>query len=51
LYVDDADAFYQRAIAAGAVSVREPADQEYGERVAGVRDQFGNIWWLATPTQ
>jgi uncharacterized glyoxalase superfamily protein PhnB len=48
LYMDDADAFYKRAIAAGATSMREPADQFYGDRSAGVKDAFGNQWWLAT---
>ena len=47
LYVADADAVYARAIAAGATSVREPADQFYGDRSAGVRDQFGNQWHIA----
>ena len=48
LYVDDADAFYKRAIAAGGSSMREPADQFYGDRSAGLKDAFGNQWWLAT---
>jgi PhnB protein len=26
----------------------EPADQFYGDRSAGVKDQFGNRWWIAT---
>jgi uncharacterized glyoxalase superfamily protein PhnB len=48
LYVEDADATYKRAIAAGASSVREPADQFYGDRSAGVKDAFGNQWYFAT---
>jgi len=48
LYLPDADAVYARALAAGATSVREPADQFYGDRSAGVRDQFGNQWYIAT---
>jgi uncharacterized glyoxalase superfamily protein PhnB len=48
LYVEDADAVYKRAIAAGASSVREPADQFYGDRSAGVKDAFGNQWYFAT---
>ena len=48
LYVPDVDALYQQAINAGAESKREPADQEYGDRSAGVRDRWGNEWWLAT---
>jgi uncharacterized glyoxalase superfamily protein PhnB len=48
LYLPDVDAVYARALAAGATSVREPADQFYGDRSAGVRDQFGNQWYIAT---
>jgi PhnB protein len=48
LYVDDIDAVYKRALAAGATSLREPSDQFYGDRSGGVQDAFGNQWWLAT---
>ena len=48
LYIQDVDATYQSALAAGGTSVREPDDQFYGDRSAGVRDRFGNEWWLAT---
>jgi PhnB protein len=48
LYVDDADKTYRRAIEAGATSLREPADQFYGDRMAGVEDSLGNHWWIAT---
>ena len=48
LYVQDADGVYGRALQLGATSVREPADQFYGDRSAGVKDAFGNQWWIAT---
>ena len=48
LYAPDTDALYHRAIAAGATSIREPADQFYGDRTGGVRDLCGNQWWIAT---
>jgi PhnB protein len=48
LYVKDADAVYRKAINAGGNSLREPADQFYGDRNAGVRDPAGNQWWIAT---
>lgn len=31
--------------------MREPADQFYGDRTGGVKDSFGNIWWIATHTE
>jgi PhnB protein len=49
LYVSDADATYQRALAAGADSLFAPVDKEYGQRLAGVKDRFGTIWYIATP--
>jgi uncharacterized glyoxalase superfamily protein PhnB len=48
LYVPDTDALYRRALAAGATSLMEPADQFYGDRNAGVKDPSGNAWWIAT---
>ncbi|HEY7531607.1 MAG TPA: VOC family protein [Nitrospiraceae bacterium] len=48
IYVDNADATYERAITAGAISLREPANQFYGDRSGGVRDLAGNHWWIAT---
>jgi PhnB protein len=48
LYVEDCDATYRRALDAGAGSLREPADQFYGDRTGGVRDPVGNHWWIAT---
>jgi PhnB protein len=48
LYVNDTDAVYRRALAAGATSLMEPADQFYGDRNAGVKDPCGNFWWIAT---
>ncbi len=48
IYVENADAVYQRAVGAGGVSIQAPADQSYGERSASVRDQSGNHWYIAT---
>jgi PhnB protein len=48
LYVKDADATYRRALEAGAASIMEPADQFYGDRQGGVKDSWGNQWWIAT---
>jgi PhnB protein len=48
LYTENCDAMYAQALAAGAKSVREPADQPYGDRMSGVTDPFGYKWWIAT---
>jgi PhnB protein len=48
VYVDDVDEVHRRALAAGATSVMEPADQFYGDRSSGVTDPQGNTWYLAT---
>ena len=48
IYVEDCDATYRQALAAGAKSEREPADQPYGDRMAGVVDPFGYRWYLGT---
>ncbi len=49
LYVPDVDFAYQRALAAGGVSIEAPADQPYGERRAGVKDAHGNMWYFSAP--
>jgi PhnB protein len=48
IYVEDTDAAYERALAAGGTSVGAPEDHDYGERGAGVKDEFGNYWYIAT---
>jgi PhnB protein len=47
-YTEDCDATYQKAIAAGSKSLREPTDQFYGDRMAGIEDPFGFQWYIAT---
>src|SRR5262245_61134453 len=49
LWVQDVDAAYTKALAAGAKSEREPEDKPYGHRNAGVVDQNGVTWWIAAP--
>lgn len=48
LYTEDVDLLYERALKAGATSLQAPADQPYGDRVAGTKDPFGNTWYIAT---
>ncbi len=47
VYVEDVDDTYTRALRAGATSLREPRDEVYGDRSAGVKDVAGNVWWIA----
>jgi PhnB protein len=48
LYVEDADAMFNQAVAAGAKVKRPIADQFYGDRMGGVEDPFGHTWWIST---
>ncbi|MEX0904441.1 MAG: VOC family protein [Balneolaceae bacterium] len=45
--VDSADEMYQKALDAGATSVMELSDQDYG-RTCGVKDPSGNTWWTTS---
>lgn len=47
LYVANADAAMQRALAAGAREVMAVADMPYGDRQGGIEDPCGNLWWLS----
>jgi PhnB protein len=47
VYVEDCDETYGEALEAGATSLRVPADQPYGDRMAGILDPFGYKWWVA----
>ncbi len=47
IYVENADATYQKALEAGAVSVMEMSTEDYG-RTGGFRDPQGNVWWITT---
>jgi uncharacterized glyoxalase superfamily protein PhnB len=46
--VDDVDAHFRRARAAGARIESEPEDQAWGDRMYTARDPEGNQWYLAT---
>jgi uncharacterized glyoxalase superfamily protein PhnB len=48
LYVDDADAAFARAVAAGAVAKIPLANAFYGDRYGQLVDPFGHVWALAT---
>ena len=48
LYVEDADASFNKAVAAGAKVVRPLMDQFYGDRSGIVEDPFGHAWSIST---
>jgi PhnB protein len=48
LYVEDTDAVYEKAIAAGATSVMPPSDAFWGDRYGKVTDPFGHSWAIMT---
>jgi PhnB protein len=49
LYVEDVDAFFKRALAAGTKERKPVMDQFYGDRSGGqLKDPFGHLWWVAT---
>ncbi len=48
VYVEDCDATYKKALAAGAESMRELEDQFYGDRSGAVKDKWGNQWYIST---
>src|SRR5262249_19741898 len=48
LYVEDVDARFNQAVAAGATVERPLKDQFYGDRSGTVTDPFGHKWTLAT---
>jgi PhnB protein len=48
IYVEDVDAGFNKAIAAGAKMQRPVKDQFYGDRTGGVTDPFGHVWYVAT---
>ena len=48
LYVEDADAVFDRAVAAGATELMPVEDSGDGDRRGGVTDPFGHVWYVAT---
>ena len=52
VYVNDVDATYQRALAAGGISVQEPKQREGDpDKRGGLKDSGGNTWWIATQVE
>ena len=48
VYVPGVDASHAAALAEGATEGSRPEGKPFGERQSGVRDEYGNVWWIAT---
>ena len=48
LYLDDVDAVFEQAVAAGAKMLRPVQNQFYGDRTGTLEDPYGHMWTLAT---
>lgn len=48
VYVDDADAIFKQARAAGAQELQAMKDQFYGDRSGTLKDPFGHVWTIST---
>ena len=48
IYVENVDAAFAKAVAAGAEVTQPLVDQFYGDRSGQLRDPFGHAWTLAT---
>jgi uncharacterized glyoxalase superfamily protein PhnB len=48
LYVADADAAFERAVAAGCTATQPPVDMFWGDRFGKLRDPYGHEWSIAT---
>ena len=51
IYVEDVDAVFAQAVAAGATEDRPVEDKFYGDRGGSLVDPFGHIWHIATHTE
>lgn len=49
LQVDEVDAWFERAVKAGATPVQPPTDMFWGDRYAQARDPFGVMWAINGP--
>lgn len=51
LYVEDVEAMFNQAVAAGAKVCKPVEDQFYGDRSGTLTDPFGHTWTVATHTE
>jgi PhnB protein len=47
LYVENAGAAMTKAVAAGATKIMDVEDKPYDDRQGGVKDRWGNLWWIS----
>lgn len=48
MYVEDADAVFNKAVASGAKPIMPVMDTFWGDRFGNVQDPFGHVWGIAT---
>ena len=48
IYVENSDALFEQAVAAGASVIMPMTDMFFGSREGRVSDPFGNVWTIAT---
>jgi uncharacterized glyoxalase superfamily protein PhnB len=51
VYVPDVDATYEKAVAAGAVSVQAPVQRGDENKRGAVKDAGGTTWWMSTKVE
>lgn len=47
IHVNDCDSSFNKALQLNAEKIMGPSNQDYG-RSAGIKDPFGNTWWLTS---
>jgi PhnB protein len=48
LYLENVDGVFRKAVEANGAVLHEPKTEFYGDRAGAVKDQWGNVWWIAT---
>jgi PhnB protein len=48
IYVENSDALFEQAVAAGASVIMPMTDMFFGSREGRISDPFGNVWTIAT---
>lgn len=51
IYTENVDAFFKKAIQAGATETMPVGDQFWGDRMGQLKDPFGYCWTVATKTK